>query len=227
MCGRFSFRARLNAALQELAVETQGGEFDNYLPRFNICPTTQIPVIRQTNGKREAVSLRWGFIPSWAKDAKLNPINAVSETVAEKPMFKSAIKRRRCLIPADGFYEWQRIPEKVKGSPPFLFEVLGGKVFCFGGIWETWEKGDVPIQSCAMLTTGPNELMAPIHHRMPVILSPSDYDAWLDPTMNDPAKLTYMYEPFPASDMTMKLASAYTNKAGNEGPECLDAHLNS
>jgi putative SOS response-associated peptidase YedK len=209
----------LNATLQQFDAEIRGEPFDLF-ERFNVCPTNRIPVIRQTETGRELLKMQWGFVPSWANDIKICPINAVSETVATKNMFRSAIKIRRCLVPADGFYEWKKIPKKIKGDSPWYFQVNGGP-FAFAGIWESWEKGDKPIQSCAILTTTPNELMAPIHDRLPVILSPADYDAWLDPAMNDPTKLTYLYEPFPASDMTMTRVSAYVNKAGNEGEECI------
>jgi putative SOS response-associated peptidase YedK len=214
MCGRFTLRSKVNQLLQEFAAEAQS-EFD-FAPRYNICPTNDIPVVRQ-NDKRELVKMRWGFIPSWAKEIGFAPINAVSEKVSVSAMFRSAIKKRRCLVPADGFYEWQKTGKKVKGDAPWLFEV-GGKPFAFAGIWERWSE----LESCAILTTGPNELMAPIHHRLPVILSPNDYEAWLDPMMNDPAKLTYLYEPFPASDMTKTRVSSYVNSVKNQGPECIE-----
>jgi putative SOS response-associated peptidase YedK len=201
--------------LQEFAAEAQS-EFD-YSPCFNICPTTNVPVIRQTDGGREVTQMQWGFIPSWVKEIGFAPINAVSEKVSVSAMFRSAIKKRRCLVPADGFYEWQKVGgKKVKGDAPWLFEV-GGKPFAFAGIWERWNE----LESCAILTTGPNELMAPIHHRLPVILSPNDYEAWLDPTTNDPEKLTYLYEPFPANDMTMVRVSNYVNTVKNQGEQCV------
>ena len=233
MCGRFTLRRKLNLLLQEFDADIRGEPFDLF-ERFNICPTNRVPVIRQTDSGRELLRMQWGFVPSWAKDAKFCPINAVSETVAEKPMFRSAIKRRRCLVPADGFYEWKKIPKKIKGDSPWLFQVKDGP-FAFAGIWEQWDKGDAdgkvkdgeddednePLESCAILTTTPNEMLAPIHDRMPVILSPADYDPWLDPAMNDPAKLTYLYEPFPAGEMTMTRVGPYVNRAGNEGEECV------
>jgi len=150
---------------------------------------------------------------------KFAPINAVSETVATNNLFRNAIKKRRCLVLADGFYEWQKSGgKKVKGDAPWLFEVGGGKPFAFAGIWERWGE----LESCAILTTGPNELMAPIHNRLPVILSPNDYGAWLDPTMNDPAKLTYLYEPLTASEMTMTRVSNYVNSVKNQGEKCVE-----
>ncbi|HZZ29556.1 MAG TPA: SOS response-associated peptidase [Pirellulales bacterium] len=218
MCGRFTLRRRLNNILQEFAAEVRGEPFELF-GRFNICPTNQVPLIRQTDTGRELSTVQWGFVPSWAKDAKLCPINAVSETIATKPMFRSAIKKRRCLVLADGFYEWKKIPKKIKGDAPWLFQVKGGEPFAFAGVWERWGKS---LESCAILTTAANELMAPIHDRLPVILSPGDYDAWLDPAMNDPDKLTYFYEPFPASEMSKVRVSAYVNKAGNEGEKCIE-----
>lgn len=235
MCGRFTLRQRLNDIKRSFNVSAPQ-DWQLSL-RFNICPTNKIPVIRQTDNDRELLQMQWGFVPSWAKDAKFCPINAVSETVAEKPFFRSAIKRHRCLVLADGFYEWKKIPKKIKGDSPWLFEVKGGKPFAFAGIWEQWEIVDEDekddkidegedeaevLESCAILTTTPNEMMAPIHDRMPVILSPSDYDAWLDPAMNDPTKLTYLYEPFPAGEMSMTKVGPYVNKAGNDGEICIE-----
>ena len=179
-------------------------------------------MIRKTERGREFLRMQWGFIPSWAKDAKFCSINAVSETVTKMPMFRSAIKRRRCLVPADGFYEWKKTLKNIRGDAPCYFQVKSGKPFAFAGIWERWEGGDTPLESCVILTTTPNELIVPIHNRMPVIFSPADYAAWLDQRMNEPAKLTYLYEPFPASEMTMTRVGAYVNKAGNEGPNCIE-----
>ena len=125
MCGRFTLRRKLNLLLQEFDADIRGEPFDLF-ERYNICPTNRVPVIRQTDSGRELLRMQWGFVPSWAKDAKFCPINAVSETVAEKPMFRSAIKKRRCLVPADGFYEWKKIPKKIKGDSPWLFQVKGG-----------------------------------------------------------------------------------------------------
>jgi putative SOS response-associated peptidase YedK len=220
MCGRFTLRARLNSLLDAFSAGYTGTIEEGL--QFNICPTNKVFVIRQGETGREMSKLQWSLIPSWAKDLKFCPINAVSETIADKAMFKSAIRKRRCLIAADGFYEWKKVDGKaVKGEAPWLFEVGKGEPFAFAGIWERWDKGEAPLETCAILTTTPNELMAPIHNRLPVILSPSDYDAWLDPTMNDPAKLTYLYEPFPASDMRKIRVSNYVNKVANKGPECV------
>ncbi len=220
MCGRFTLRARLNRLLQEFGTEAQG--FEEYPPSYNVCPTNDIPVVRQTNG-RELLRMKWGFVPSWAKEIGFAPINAVSEKISVSGMFRNAIKKRRCLVLADGFYEWQKADgKKKKGDAPWFFQIKGGEPFAFAGIWETWND----INTCAILTTGPNELMAPIHHRLPVILSPNDYDVWLDPTMNEPDNLSYLYEPFPASDMSKIRVSNYVNSVKNKGEQCVEPVAN-
>jgi putative SOS response-associated peptidase YedK len=217
MCGRFTLRARLNRLLQQFAAEAQD-DFE-ITQRYNVCPMTNNSVIRQTTGNREMVSMKWGFIPSWAKEIGFAPINAVCEKVSVSGMFRNAVKKRRCLVPADGFYEWQKVGgKKKKGDAPWFFQVKDGEPFAFAGIWEQWND----METFAILTTGPNEMMAPIHHRLPVILSPNDYDAWLDPTMNEPDKLTYLYEPFPGSEMSMTRVSNFVNNVKNQGEQCVE-----
>ena len=142
--------------------------------------------------------------------------------MADKSSYKSAIRKRRYLIPADGFYEWKKKPKKVEGDPPWFFQVHDGGMFAFAGIWERWERDGTALESCSLLTTSPNELIAPLHDRLGVILSPNDYDTWLDPNLNDPQKLTYLYEPFPATEMKMYRVSAYVNTVKNQGPECVE-----
>ncbi len=168
--------------------------------RFNICPTQEIPVIRQDNHVRKVSTMRWGLVPSWADDLKISTrmINARSETVAEKPAFRSALRNRRCLIPADGFYEWKT---EGKKKTPYWFRRSDDQPFAFAGLWDRWSKHGAPIESCTILTTSANEVVAPLHNRMPVILSPSDYDIWLDPDATDPSRLSYLFEPFPANEM--------------------------
>jgi putative SOS response-associated peptidase YedK len=155
-----------------------------------------------------------GLIPSWTKDpSKSAPlINARADTVADKPSFRSAFKRRRCLIPADGYYEWKAAGRQKQ---PYLFEIHGGEPFVFAGIWEACRT----IESCAIITTSANELASQFHDRMPVILSPNDYDAWLDPDNTEASKLL---TPYPASEMTATAVSTYVNKVANEGPQCVE-----
>jgi putative SOS response-associated peptidase YedK len=176
MCGRYAFSTppAIVAAHFGLA------EWDDYFPRYNIPPGTDIPVIRQSpEGKRVLHLLRWGLIPHWSKDpslgAKLN--NARAEGVKEKPSFRDAFRRRRCLIPADGFYEW-----KAEGrfKQPWYFSLKSEEPLAMGGLWESWRAPDGRIvRTCAIITTGPNAVMAPVHDRMPVIIAPEHWQDWL------------------------------------------------
>ena len=212
MCGRFTLRTPLTVLIDQFQVDFGA---DRQLPlRFNVAPTQDIPVVRQTDAGRELAIMRWGFIPSWSKEANSGPllINARSETVAEKPTFRSAFKSRRCLIPADGFFEWKNVGGKKQ---PYYFQVANGKPFAFAGLWEKWQA----IKSCAIITTGANELSAQLHDRMPVLLSPIDYAEWLDPEQPGPTKLL---APFPSSEMTATPVNPIVNNARNEGPECIE-----
>jgi putative SOS response-associated peptidase YedK len=224
MCGRYTLHARLNRLLQQFAVEAREGGITplwDEKPRYNIAPTQQVPIIRQIDGHRELSMVRWGLIPPWADPEKPLPMmnNARSEEVTAKPTFKSIIKNKRCLIIADGFYEWETIG-KIK--QPHYFGLRGYEPFAFAGLWQTWHKGDKPVDSCTIMTTSANELVGEIHDRMPVILSPDDYDLWLDPEMQEPAKLTRLYKPFAASEMESHLVSMNVNKVANQGAELIE-----
>lgn len=216
MCGRIVIT---NAALAR-ALNGLGLKYDPGIPwesRYNIPPTTAIPAVRlNKEAKREAVRLKWGLIPSWAKDAKMaySTINARADTVATKPAFRSAYKKRRCLILADGYYEWLR---EGKDRQPFVYQVDGGEPFAMAGLWESWDGSEgknEPVESCTIITTDANKLCAEIHDRMPVILDAKQYDAWLN---CEDVPLV----PFSADRMTARLVSRYVNKVGNEGEECL------
>lgn len=218
MCGRFTLRARLNDLLAEFALQTALAEWE---PRYNIAPTQTIPVVELVDAKRELVGKRWGLVPSWAADLKIGNslLNARSETVARKPSFRSAFKRHRCLIIADGFYEWQKLDAKTK--QPYFFEMKDGKPFAFAGLSEHWEKGEKPVDSCTIITTDANQLMAPVHDRMPVILSPDDFDLWLDPEFQTIDHLQGLLKPFAASAMRAVPVSTYVSNVRNQGPECV------
>lgn len=218
MCGRFNLHSRMNLLLQQFAVEDAPTEL---LPRYNVAPSQDVLVIRQQDGRRRIDPMRWGLIPAWAKDPKVGytMINARSETAAEKPSFRAAMKYRRCLIPADGFYEWKR---EGKNKQPYLFRRADELPFAFAGLWEGWDQGTGPIETCTILTTSANELMATIHDRMPVILSPNDYATWLNPDERDAAKLTYLFEPIPADDFVAYPVNPIVNNARNEGPQCME-----
>ena len=173
--------------------------------------------------KFEESPARGGLIPPWDKDTKLaySTINARADTVATKPAFRSAFKKRRCLVIADGYYEWLR---EGKAKLPYYYEVDGGKPFALAGLWESWRPpgsdGD-GLESCSLITTEANELQSQIHDRMPVILDEADYDTWLDPTVDDREMLERLLVPFPADRMTARPVSQYVNNARHEGPECI------
>jgi putative SOS response-associated peptidase YedK len=216
MCGRFTLRAPPQAIVDEF----ERPVLPPYVPRWNIAPTQQILALRVHDGEPEMAMLRWGLIPSWAEDPKKSPllINAKAETAATKPAFRAAFKRRRCLILADGFYEWQKVG---KQRQPYYHRLKNERPFAFAGLWERWDKGEQPIESCAILTTDANEVAAAVHDRMPVILGRDARRAWLDPDIDDPAALQQLLRPYPAAEMTAFQVNPIVNKSANEGPECI------
>jgi putative SOS response-associated peptidase YedK len=223
MCGRYSQR-------QSAEIIAQAFQVDNVpplKPRYNIAPTQSVPTILQlsTSTNRQLKMLHWGLIPSWAKDSKMGSklINARAETVAEKPSFRSAFRQRRCLVLADGFYEWQQQEDKQK--QPFYFRMSDEHPFAFAGLWEHWEDKDTgkTIESCTLLTTEPNELMQSVHNRMPVILEPKNYDIWLDPEVKNPELLQPFLHPYPAEEMTSFPVSKAVNKPSNDTAECINS----
>jgi putative SOS response-associated peptidase YedK len=217
MCGRFTLRTKMNVLLQEFAIEAQP-TFPQF-ERFNIPPTVKIPVVRQAEGQRTLSLIRWGLIPSWAKDLKKVPLNnnARAETIAEKPMFRSAYKRRRCIIPASSFFEWLT---EGKVKTPFVFKRPDDVPLAFAGIWETWKDNETSedVDSCAIVTCDANAVMAPVHERMPVILGRNDYSEWLDPAVESPA---HLMAPCPDDELTCYQVSTIVNNSRNEGPECI------
>lgn len=190
------------------------------LPLFNIAPTNHVPAVRAADAGRLAVSLRWGFVPSWSKDGKLAPVNAMSETAADKPMFRSAFRKRRCLIPASGFYEWKATGAKKK--KPFAVRLVDDKPFAFAGLFETWAEPDGDVESCCILTTAPNDLVGAIHNRMPVILDPRHYDQWLDPKEQDAAAISLLLRPFPAEKMRAYPVSTWVSDVRHKDARCLE-----
>ncbi|MBX3733747.1 MAG: SOS response-associated peptidase [Verrucomicrobiae bacterium] len=192
-------------------------------PRFNIAPGQTAPVFRIEEGSLKVATLRWGLVPSWAKDEKFafQCINARAETVATKPAFRSAFRRRRCLVPADGFYEWEVAAE---GKRPWRFTRPDGAVFEFAGLWEAWRDpaGDgAPIETFTVLTTTPNSLAARVHDRMPVILSGPGAHTWLDPDASPDALLSLL-KPAPDPLLTVSRVSTYVNNSRHEGPSCIE-----
>lgn len=217
MCGRFSLSSS-PAVIAEIFHVLNVPEL---LPaRYNIAPSQPVAVVRATEGGRELAFLKWGLVPPWARDAKIAPINAQAETAAVKPFFRNAMKKRRCLIPADGWYEWQATGGKQK--QPYFFGPKDRKPLAFAGLWESCELEGVAISSCAVLTTNANQLAAPVHSRMPVILPPQAYDAWLDPENQDVASLQDLLRPSPAELLKSYPVSTWVNSPRHDDPRCLE-----
>lgn len=216
MCGRFS----LAQSAETIAQIFQLPEIPNLIPRYNIAPTQQIGTILQKT-QRQFQWMRWGLIPSWAKDPGIGNklINARDETLTEKPSFRKAFKHRRCLIIADGFYEWQKVDNRKQ---PYYLQMQDGKPFAFAGLWDTWQPPEgEEIVSCTIITTNANSLAEPIHDRMPVILAPDSYERWLDPTSTDPQTLQELLKPYDSKAMKATPVSSAVNNPGNEKPECI------
>jgi putative SOS response-associated peptidase YedK len=216
MCGRYTLRA----SAEDIAREFELAQIPPWTPRYNIAPTQDVLAVRMHKGEREATLLRWGLIPSWTEDVKKAPllINAKCETAAAKPAFRAAFERRRCLVLADGFYEWQTVGKRKQ---PYYYRLKGERPFAFAGLWEFWKQGEQIIRSCAILTTDANELTAAVHDRMPVLLDRDARRLWLDPQIDDPGKLEGICRPYPASEMVAARVNPVVNKAANDGPECI------
>lgn len=215
MCGRFSLSSIYG--LQDRF----GYENDIDLKeRYNIAPSQQVPIVREDEGVRKASFYKWGLIPYWSKDTKIGfkMINARSETVNEKPSYKGPFKTQRCLILSDGFFEWQR---EGKEKKPYYFTLKDHQPFAFAGIWDRWEKDREVIYSCTLLTTSPNDLVRPIHDRMPVILTKEMESAWLDPHIQDTDFLKSLLVPYPEEDMMAAEVSTMVNSPHNDIPECI------
>ena len=217
MCGRFTLTA--NAHLIEETFGLFEGLDPALGPRYNIAPTQQVLALRRTDTGRAYVKLRWGLVPFWADDLKIGSrlLNARSDGIATKPAFRAALKRRRCLILADGFYEWRT---EGKAKLPFHIRRQDRRPFAFAGLWERWDKGESPVESCTIVTTDANEFMKPLHDRMPVILDAKDYERWLGPT-EDPA-VVELLRPAANDGWVMTAVSPKVNNARFEDPACLE-----
>ncbi len=216
MCGRFF----LLASPPELADLFGLADVPDAPPRYNIAPSQPVAVVRVADAGRELVRLRWGLIPPWSRDGKVAPINARSETAADKPMFRHAFRKRRCLIPASGFFEWMNTGAKKK--QPFCIRLIDDKPFAFAGLWERWEGPAGPVDSCAILTTEANELVRPVHDRMPVILDRRHFDQWLAPKEQDAGALAPLLRPFAADRMRAYPVSPLVNSPRNDDARCLE-----
>ncbi len=219
MCGRYRLTAKerwlssyFNLPPEDVA----------WAARWNVAPTQQVATIRQERNRRQFALMRWGLIPYWARDASIaaHTINAMSETAAEKPAFKDAIRHRRCLIPSDGFYEWQKTGRAMR--QPWSFGLADGSVFAFAGLWDRWRDPatGTDIETCTILTTRPNSLVADVHNRMPVILRRPDYDLWLDPAVTSPERVSSVLHPYDAREMRRYPVSTRVNNVAHDDPGC-------
>lgn len=217
MCGRYTLTAGIDVLYKEFQLV---GEPPILRPRFNIAPGQQVPVVL-SGAERKITLCRWGLIPSWAKDPKIGQrlINARAETLREKPAFAQALRRRRCLILADGFFEWRRLGnDKV----PMYIRLRSGKPFAFAGLWDVWRPNDEEtVRSCTIVTTTTNALVAAIHDRMPAMLPPASYDTWLDLNLQEADRLQELLGPFPAELMEAYEVPRLVNSPANDGPECI------
>lgn len=219
MCGRYTL-----TVTPELLRELFGFDVTpNLQPRFNIAPTQMAPVVRPSGGGRRIDALRWGLVPSWSKDTSIASklINARGETLAEKPSFRDAFAERRCLVPADGFYEW-RMEDGAK--QPFRIGFRGGRPFAFAGLWESWtapegaDNAGETVETFTIVTTDANAKLRPIHHRMPVIVDPVDYETW---TTGTPEAAKTVIRPYPPDDMAFYRVTTRVNAVRNDDEDCI------
>jgi putative SOS response-associated peptidase YedK len=223
MCGRYT----LSSPTDDIALLFELPELPPVMPRYNLAPTQEAAVVRvpAPGAPRQLVPLRWGLIPYWAKEASIGNrmINARAESVAEKPAYKWSFKKKRCLIPADGFYEWKK---EGKTKQPYLIHRQDGKPFAFAGLWSTWvdrEHGNTtPVETFTILTTDANDLMRPLHDRMPVIIDPENFDLWLDPKMEDTEKLQPLLVPHASEGFEAFLVSRNVNSPAHDAADCIE-----
>lgn len=219
MCGRYTLSTPADLLTDLFELETAV----NVVPRFNIAPTQEAPVVRRgQDSARRLDLLKWGLVPFWAKEPSIGNrmINARAETVAEKPAYRVSFRQRRCLVVADGFYEW-----KATAGPkqPYFFHRADGHPFAMAGLWDRWDKGESPaLESFTILTTEANELVAPVHKRMPVMLESTALDQWLDPDCEDTGALARLLVPAPPTTLQATPVSTYVNNPANEGPQCVE-----
>jgi putative SOS response-associated peptidase YedK len=220
MCTRYVLlKEHLRELLARLGLEAE----PNFVSRYNIAPGSFIPAMRNPPKatRHEAVALRWGLVPSWAqRDESGNQlVNARAETLADKPSFREAFRARRCIIPASGFYEWEN---RGRVKQPWLFRWRDERPFGFAGLWESWRAPDgMMLETCAVITSEPNELMRSIHHRMPVMLTPEQFAPWLDPSVTQPADLAPLLRIASPENMSAIAVRRYMSNVRHEGPECL------
>lgn len=218
MCGRFTLRTPTPVLMRHFQLETM----PELRPRYNIAPTQLVSAVRVEEGQRRYAEFRWGLVPSWAKEISIGArmINARAESAAEKPAFRSAFKRRRCLVMADGYYEWQATGGKKQ---PYYIRRAGDEPMGLAGLWELWVgPGGASLETCALMTTEANGFTLAIHDRMPVIVDPGDYDLWLDANIQSADRLQALLRPSQL-ELTAQRVSTFVNKPTNDAAECIEA----
>jgi putative SOS response-associated peptidase YedK len=218
MCGRYTQTAAFDELALRFGITVEDDDHDDLTPRYNTAPSLRVPVIVAGGGGRRLVMARWGFRPAWMKGSALAPINARAETVATSRMFQDSLKRGRCLVPADGFYEWKAVPGQ-KRKQPYYARLKDGGLFAFAGLWTPGHAALGTPATCIIITTTPNELLAEIHDRMPVILERADEDRWLDTRVTNTAEVLPWLRSLPAERMEVYPVSSLVSSALNEGPE--------
>ncbi len=219
MCGRYTLAVEREQLKLRFGLETTGVELR---PRYNVAPGQEMPVVVAKDG-RDLKLMRWGLVSSWARDETVGykMINARSETVHQKPSFRTPFRERRCLVPADGYYEWRKTPG-LKRKTPVRFILTDGRLFGFAGLWDVWRDPDGHERvTYTILTTGANDLSRPIHHRMPVILRQQDEEVWLDPDVKEPSELLPLLMPYPSEAMNAYEVSTVVNSPSHDSPECI------
>jgi len=221
MCGRYAITSAPEAIRRLFGYDDQ----PNFPPRYNVAPTQPVPVVRLAAGKRQFALVRWGLIPPWVKDPKSFSllINARGESVLDKPAFRSAMRRRRCLFPADGFYEWKRAGER---KTPYYIHLRAGGPMALAGLWETWmgPNGE-EMESAAIVTTQANRTLAPLHDRMPAIVAPDAFDFWLDSAKVDGEAAAALIAPAPEGLLALHEVSSAVNRTANDGPQLIEPAL--
>ena len=220
MCGRFTLHTPETRIREAFHLDRSAPL--GLSPRYNIAPSQDIPIIRDTDDGREMALARWGLVPHWSKEPKTrySTINARIETVAEKPAYRTPFRRHRCLIPADGFYEWKR----VNGNKiPHHVRMRGGNVFAFAGLWDRWEGEGETLDSCSIIVTTANEVMRTLHERMPVIIAPAHYDLWLDPAITDKDEIMRYLNSAPSGSLQLYPVSTWVNTPKHDDERCIRA----
>lgn len=222
MCGRYTLGKEPNSLLDYFHLH---GEVPVYHLSYNIAPSQTAPVIlKDAQQQRVCQLMQWGLIPSWSKgpDARFKMINAKAETVHEKPAYRNAFRRRRCLVPCDGFYEWQ---QRESGKQPFYIYKQDQSLLALAGLWEHWENEEQQIDSFTIITTNANPFMQVVHERMPVIMTETEFDMWLDSDCKDTARLQSLLQPYPRDDLRMHPVSTAVNSPKNDSPELTQAQV--